>query len=263
MARRKREATFEVRFIGGDVSPEAVTLRAVSDSLNAVQDLASGRDPYETRQVEYSKGIGLVDVLRGSAVYRCVSRAPSLAIANLQRTGQLIDTDNGHSEGLEAILAPIQSLSEVAKLLQCRIEVRRVGNKDILLEIDEHVFTRISENVFVEGESTIIGDVKRAGGATGMKCAMRIPNRPHLLYCDVATSSLVRRLGQRLYQTIAAKGDAVWVQPSWRIYRFKITGFTQPKLGDPKKALQALRSAGLDAWDNFDSNKKIAEELGR
>jgi hypothetical protein len=125
------------------------------------------------------------------------------------------------------------------------------------------VFGRLSEKVFVRGETSIIGDVKRVGGATGMKCALRVAGRPRLLYCEVATRPLVRQLGERLYQTIVAKGAAVWIQPSWRVYRFKIADFSQPKIGNLKKAISDLRKAGLDEWDKFNSAKAITEELGR
>lgn len=268
MPRNKREATFEVRFSGGGVCPESVTLRAVNDTLNAVQDLASGRDPYETPRVDYGKGIGLVDVLRGSAVYRCVSREPGPAISNLRQTGRLIERidESGnveHAERLESVLNPIRALSEVARSLDCRIEVRETRSKQPFFAIDKDAFNRISEGMFVEGDTTIIGDVKRVGGATGMKCALRIVNRTKLLYCDVANSSLVRRLGQCLYQSVAARGEVVWIQPSWRIYSFNIMDFTQPTLGNPRQALETLRRAGLDAWDEYGTSEAIVEELGR
>ncbi len=264
MAKKKQEATFELRFFGGDVTPEKVTVRAVSDALNAVQDLSSGRDPYEERRVDYDKGIGLVRVLKGSAVYRCASRDPVLALKNLRRVKSLVHPNGDeHLEDIETLLNPIQSLSDVAKSLDCKIEIREFGTKKPLFQVDKEMFSRISERVFVQGPTTLVGRIERAGGSTEMKCAMRITGRRTLLYCDVASKAVVRRLGEQLYQTIAAQGEATWIQPSWRVYKFNIIDFTQPKIGRFSSAMSELRDAGLDAWDQFSSSKEIAEEMGR
>jgi hypothetical protein len=82
-----------------------------------------------------------------------------------------------------------------------------------------------------------------------MKCALSIPGRRRLLFCDVKNKDVVQRLGKHLYQEIAARGKAVWIHSSWHIYKFNIADFTQPRLGDTKTAIQQLRKSGLDAWD--------------
>ena len=75
-SKRTATATFVVRFVGPDVAPERIPLRAVTDALSAVQDLASGRDPFETQHVPPDKGIGLIRVRGGSARYFCVLARP-------------------------------------------------------------------------------------------------------------------------------------------------------------------------------------------
>jgi len=97
-----------------------------------------------------------------------------------------------------------------------------------------------------------------------MRCALRVPGRAHLLYCDVHSKDskdLVRRLGQHLYEQIAARGTATWIHRSWRIYEFTIQDFTQPQLGDPTKAIEQLRSAGLKAWDQIADPGAFIEDL--
>ena len=81
--------TFEVRLVGSDYTPERVPLRWVNEALSAVQDLASGRDPFEMRQVPQDKGISVSRIRTGSAVYSCVARAPKEARTNLSRIGVL------------------------------------------------------------------------------------------------------------------------------------------------------------------------------
>jgi len=241
--------TFEVHFVGPGLAPERIPLRAVSDALSAVQDLASGRDPYETPHVPLDKGIGLVKVRRGSAVYSCVSHAPNEAIPNLSHVGLLLSSTSDHEgeeDGLVAALRPVESLSDVARSIGCRIEVSLVNhNGSPLFVIDKDAYQRISNRLLMHGDTTVIGLVERVGGATSMRCLMRVPGRRRALYCD----------------QIVATGTATWIHSSWRIYRFKIKDFTQPRLGNPVEAIERLRDAGLKAWDRIPDPEAIYQEL--
>lgn len=252
-SRKPPSPTFEVRFTGADVSPEMIPIRSVSNALGAIQDIATGRDPYEVSHVAPERAIGLLEIRRGSAIYECVSRAPDEAVRNLSRVGALLLATGEEIDGdeLVAALRPIQSLSEVAKALKCRLEVRVFGNgQEPLFAIEEGDYQRLSKRLLLKGDTTVVGRVERVGGATGMRCLLRVPGRRKCLYCDVASKEVVRRLGQHLYENIVASGSAVWIHRSWRIYKFKINDFTQPRLGNPEKAIEHLRSAGMSAWDS-------------
>lgn len=258
------EPTFEIRFVARNIVPEAIPLHAVSEALAAVQDLASGRDPFETRQVPPQKWIGLYKVRRGSAVYSCISRAPDEARQNLALVGKMLSgLDEIGSEDALMVSAfrPIDSLSQVARTVGCRLKVYDSNNRaKPLLEIGADDFERLSSRLLLKGETTVVGTVVRVGGATGMRCLMRVPGR-RILYCDVENKKLVRELGQHLYEQVAATGTAVWIHRSWYIYEFTVRGFTQPQFGDPKKAIATLRGAGLKAWDNIPNPETYLKEL--
>jgi hypothetical protein len=260
----KPEPTFLVRFVGEGIAPEKIPLRAVNDVLSAVQDIASARDPFETPHVAPEKAITLLEVGRGSAVYGCVSKAPEEAKRNLSQVAALL-ASNGETETqsdlLIAVLRPIHSLSQVAKTTNCRIEVDLLDSTTGDFAIGEGDYTRLSRNVLLKGDTTVVGRVERAGGATEMRCLLRVPGRRRILYCNVQGRDLVRRLGQHLYEDIAATGSAVWIHRTWRIYKFTIRDFTQPKLGDAKKAIEALRKAGLSAWDTVPDPAALIEEM--
>ena len=263
---KKPVPTFEVRLVGPGLSPEKIPLRAFSDALSAVQDLASGRDPFEQKQVPHEKGIGLLKVLRGSAVYCCLSRSPDEAVDNLSRVGRLLTSPNEEealSDDIIAAIKPIRSLSEIAKSVKCRIIVTATGDKkNPLLSVNEDDFRRIAGRLFVSGETTIYGQIQRVGGATGMRCLMRIPGRHHILYCDVHGKQLAQRLGQHLYENIVATGTAEWIQKTWMIYSFKIKDFAQPQIKEnTSKIIEELRNAGLSAWDNIESPELLIREL--
>lgn len=246
--------TFSVRFVADGLSPHEVPLRAVSDALAAVQDLASGRDPFVTAKVDPQKAINLVEVRGGSAIYSCVSHAPEEAMTNLIRVGAMLAaTAEVHDNALISVLKPIERLSEVARTLGCRLEVISSDpHAEPLLVVEDQSYERISEKVLVRGDATVIGQVERAGGATEMRCLLRVPGRRHLLYCGVRSKELVQRLGQHLYERIAAVGTAVWIQRTWYIYEFTINDFSQPSIGNARDAIERLRSAGLSDWDQVE-----------
>jgi hypothetical protein len=263
---KKPEPTFEVRFVAPGLVPENLPLHAVTEVLAAVQDLASGRDPFETRQVPQEKTIGLLNVRRGSAIYGCVSRAPDEARHNLRLVGEMLaDLDKAAPKDdlMVSAFRPVELMSLVAKKNHCRLEVYAPGKRDTpMFVISGQDFEKLSGRLLLTGETTVIGTVVRAGGATGMRCLMRVPGRQRILYCDVETKKLVRQLGRHLYEPIAATGKATWIHRSWYIYKFTVSGFTQPRLGDPAKAIAKLRSAGLNAWDNIPNPDAYSKEAG-
>jgi len=116
-------------------------------------------------------------------------------------------------------------------------------------QIESGIYERITARAFVHGETTIIGEVMRAGGATDVRCLLRVPGRSKLLYCDVVDEKLARRLGQHLYEPIVATGKARWLNRTWRLVEFEISDFTQPELGNVDEAISEIRGAGLAYWD--------------
>jgi hypothetical protein len=265
MATKSFDPTFIVRLTGPDLAPGKIPFRVVSAALSAVQDLASGRDPLETRQVPDEKVIGLVNVRKGSALYSCISRSPAEARANLRLVGEILSNEYelGYpDERLAKALKPIERLSEVAKAFGGKVEVALASHpRDPLFSIAKDDFAKLSSRVFLSGETTIIGTVKRVGGQTGMKCALSVAGRRRLLFCDVRDKETVKRLGQHLYQEIAAQGKVVWIHSTWHVYRFMIHDFTRPAIDDAAKAIETLRLAGLSAWDDVDDPDELLREL--
>lgn len=259
------ESTFEVRFVAPGLVPEKIPLHAVSEVLAAIQDLASGRDPFESRQVPPAKAIGLLKVKRGSAVYSCVSQAPDEARQNLKLIGKMLSSlGNSGSENdlMVSAFRPIETLSLVARTLDCRLEVFPANMRSApAFTIHGDDFEKLSNRLLLKGDTTVVGTVVRAGGATGMRCLMRVPGRARMLYCDVENRKLVRQLGQHLYEQIAATGTAIWIHRSWYIYKFTVRGFTQPKLVDAAKAIDKLRRAGLKAWDSIPNPEAFSKEM--
>jgi hypothetical protein len=265
MPTKTPDPTFIVRLIAPDISPSKIPFRIVSAALSAVQDLASGRDPMETRQVPEEGVIGLVNVRKGSALYSCISRSPAEARTNLRLVGQILRSEydaSNSDDSLVRALKPIEKLSDVARSVGGSVEVALASHpRDALFSVAKNEFAKLSSRLFLTGEATVIGTVKRAGGQTDMKCALSVPGRRRLLFCDVKNKAIVQRLGQQLYQPIVAQGKVVWIHSSWHIYKFTINDFTQPKITNATKAIERLRDAGLSAWDAVNNPGDLLKEL--
>jgi len=252
--------TIELRFVGPGIEPQKIPLRAVTDALSAIQDLASWRDSFEQAKVPQDKGLTLVDVRKGSAVYDCIAGCPGEAAINFQRVGLFLNEPDGDSlsDQIGTVLAPLKALSQIAKLLKCTLAVYVPGLRaEPFFKIESGIYERITERAFVSGETTIIGEVVRAGGATDVRCLLRVPGRTKLLYCDVVDEKLARRLGQCLYEPIVATGTARWLNRTWRLVTFKIADFTQPELGNVDEAISEIRGAGLAYWDEVSDPESL------
>jgi len=256
MSSKKPPAVFEVVFTGKGVYPEAIPLGALSRILSAVHTLATGSEPMEEGE-EVSVGeskldIQLLDVKRGSAVLRFSGKSPSYVIKNLRDVGAAIRQPERAGENIR-ILNPLEELSSIARRLGCTILVRETnsGNDDVLAVIEPDSFETISTSIFIHGDTSLTGLVERVGGATVIKCGLRVSFQPRMLICRVVNKEVARTLGERVYQEVVVHGTARWIRNTWRLYGFEIKNVEPFLPGSVDDAMKALRNAGGAGWDNI------------
>lgn len=261
MAEKSPPPAFVMRMIGARVRPWAVPMRMLIRALTAVQRLVAEElvdDESEDIVVERSE-LHLLDVKRGSAAYPVAADDPEKVVSVLRRTGHQIDKPEGDDLTYEW-LSPVEELSAIAKALQCEI-VFGEPNGTVLATIRPNTYETISPLIFIRGEASIHGKIERVGGATKMHCGMRIPNQRRMIICTVATSDLVRDLGQHIYQDVAVFGTATWFRANWKVRHFKIKGMEPPKVGTFADTLTKLRKAGGSAWDDIDDPQAILNDI--
>jgi hypothetical protein len=267
MPKKGPPVVFEVVFSGAEVYPEKIPWGALARTLSAVQRLASGKEPVdeeEEEEADKDSSLRLLDVARGSAVYRFACPAPSaasVAVQHLRLVGQVLNDPEqvGHND---YVINPIERLSATAKALECSIIVKEPGPKSpILARIEPTSFENISKTLFIDGDTSLTGEVKRVGGATVMRCALRVPFQHRLLFCTVANADVARQLGDALYKKVVVDGKARWLKTSWRVHAFRIEGVHQLKPGSLRESLQALRSAGGEGWDNIPDPAQFLDEV--
>jgi hypothetical protein len=254
-ARTKPVPVLFVRFTGGDISPDRVSLSTLSQTLNAIRQLSSTGEPHRTTAAGEPADAGtfqLVGVKKGSAVYTFGGRASGLQ--RLRVVGQVLD-DPVAARDVDFSMRAITELSSVSARLRCRIVIYGKlgeGKPVVLAKIGPATSRVLREALFIEGDTSIFGTVKRVGGVTRMRCSIRVPSQDRLLYCRVEGGDLSRRLGRYLYEDVLLTGTATWLRSSWRIVGFVVRSVSQPKQGNIIEAFDELRQAGGSAWDRID-----------
>lgn len=261
------EPIFEVEFTGSGIYPEMIPLGTLARTLTAIQRIASGieleeEDSEEAAGNEPENGaIRLLNVRRGSAVYRFVGESANLALQRLRMVGAVLSKPEEIGDN-DYILSPLERISAAAKSLACEVVVRKPGKAgSVLARIGPGSYDQIAKSIFVDGETSITGEVKRVGGATDVRCALRVPFQPRLLYCKVDSKDIARQLGDCLYKRVSANGRARWIRGTWRIRVFTITSFNPLKEGSISAAFEALYDAGGSGWDRIDDPEKYIEEV--
>jgi hypothetical protein len=257
------DPVLEMLFDGPDILPENIPISTLSIAFSAVQRLASGRYVPRTEEEEEEEddSLRLLDVQRGSAVYRITGPAPEAPLANIRQAGKLLVQPDDESGESDYIINPVEDLSRIARRLKCTVILRKPGTGKSLARVDADSYQRIAGRLIVEGDTAFTGRVERVGGKMQNRCALSVSFQSRMVYCSVETAELARNLGQKLYQDVVVQGTAKWLRGSWKMFEFKVKDVYQPKNGGIHEAFQALRDAGGNAWDGVDDPEKFLEEV--
>ena len=266
MAQPKQpDPVFELVFKGKGIYPEEIPLGTLTQAFSAIRRLAAGGESAEEEEEDGTADNGsirLVKVKRGSAVFQFFGPSAAAHLLHLRGAGTVLEAPEDLGDN-DYVLRPIEQFSAAAKHLNCSVVVKEAGaDGPTLATIEPGSYERIAGRLFLEGETSLTGQVERVGGATATRCALRqVSFQSRLLFCKVASEEVARRLGNYLYQEVAATGTARWLRNSWKVVGFTINSVYQPHPGSLAEAFQALRDAGGRGWDGVDDPKALLEEV--
>lgn len=260
MRARKPKPDLEIYFSGSEMFPERVPVRSLADVLSGIHRLAA---PDNDDDEKDSASIRLLDVRRGSAVFRCVVDEADALIPRLRQAAvSLLDPES--SEAIGPALPALRGLSTIASALNSPIVIRNPDDReDVIAIIEPDTYKKLSEALLVKGDKSITGTVERIGGAKETRCLLRVPGRRRLLYCNVGSADIARELGIFLYQKVTVVGTAQWLRSTWDLVSFNIREIVQPDSGSLAEAFEGLRIAGGDGWDKVkDPEHYLTEHSG-
>lgn len=108
----------------------------------------------------------------------------------------------------------------------------------------------------LRGTTTLVGQCVRVGGVEpGVQVR---PLRGGKLVTVQARKELVKELGERLYETVALEGEAVWdPDSSWEMTEFRAARLLPYRPHDPLAAFRALATAAGEAWKDVDAEEYV------
>jgi hypothetical protein len=271
------DADFVIRLSGGNVKPWRVPLRVLGRVLAAVQRLVDQRDDLadaaigdevEDDLVEPLDGgtrtLQLLKVTAASAGYAVSSANRQQALAVLTETGRDIDAPD-RAKWHPSAISSIDDLSQIARHLGCIIEFRKVGKGksrgDVIAMIRPETSDEIRKRAFLHGFTSVYGKLERVGGATAMRCGIHVQGRPRMLFCNVATTELVRELGKCIYGDVVLTGEAVWYRYNNQLKSLTVTSFSPAKTESFSEIARQLREAGGNAWDAIPDPTAYIKEM--
>ncbi len=248
--RKKPNADFEIYLQG--VYPEEVPFRAVADAVSSIQRMI------RPEQEEAESSVRVFDILRGSAVYRCVASDTEAAIQRLRLVGERLSCQTV-DDLLGEVFPSIHKLSEVAQQTRSTIIVRRSveDRKEVLAVIQPDTYAALKSAHTVCGSAVLFGELKRVGGITTPRCMIRAQNQRRTTYCDV-TRDQARELAPRLYGDVAVEGQATWLRATWDIIEFRINRVLPYRGPGFAEARKRLREAGASRWDNASAIEELS-----
>lgn len=258
---KKPEPTFVIRLVGPGVSPWVVPLRALTRTLEAVQQLLDQRESEEAEPAIGNEAVlHLLEVKSGSAAYRVAAEDPERTRAVLRQMGRALSSP-GSGDWDPVLLSPIEALSAIAKQLGCEIEFYEPQRDEVLASIRPTTFDSLSESAFIRGATSVYGRIERVGGATDMHCGLRVTGQPRMVICRVGSEDLVRDLGQFIYQSVLVHGDATWYRRGGDLRYFTINRFEKPKAGSIRESLRKANEAGGSVWDRIQKPGAVVKEM--
>jgi hypothetical protein len=275
---RTHSTDFVVRLVGSGIKPWHVPMRSLARLMDAIQRLVAQEEEVEDSIEEVpevppeqivslgSNVLKLVGIRTTSAGYAISTPVRASALSLLTATGQAIENPS-ESEWTGPTISSLKDVSEIAKSLGVKVEIRKPGSRrrlgDVIAKITPDTYEQVSQSAFVHGETSLLGRLVRIGGAEEARCALRIPDESKLVYCGIASDELARKLSNHLYDHVSVHGEATWLRATWRICGFEIKAFDPPKTGTFQDALSDIWRAGGKAWDKVKNpNRFIAEMRG-
>src|SRR5262249_34051251 len=133
MPHRKPLPFFDAVFSGANLTPESIPINTVSRILSAINRLASGVDDADEEEdqdeaEEDSSQVRLLDIKRGSAVFRFTAQQPAQTLTRLKIVGDVLDNPDELGNNTY-VLKPLEYLSSVAISLKCSITLRKSNNE--------------------------------------------------------------------------------------------------------------------------------------
>jgi hypothetical protein len=145
----------------------------------------------------------------------------------------------------EYVLKPLASLSRVAAMLDCTVEIKIPHSKERLVAIGPNTYEQVTRTIFIQGNTSITGRLEGVGGATRFSCKIRVPFQSQLFYCEVVSDAVVRKMAPHLFANVTLGGHATWFRGSWKLHRFTVESVQDIKRSSYDEIMNGFKEIGV------------------
>lgn len=260
----ERDAVLVVRLTGESVSPDSVSLSALTRLFGSLDRavasllpvLSEGESEVEEDDERRGGALSLVGVRKGSAAYYLgplrLKFRPQVLDACLA-TGTAVKNHDFSNLPNPAI----ENLRQARDVLrQFRWNARLVVRAEKPLSALMTPETSIPEHPRMRGQTILYGMVERVGG-TRPKVWLRLGNGKRLP-CKT-TQDIARRLGARLYAWVGLSGTAVWDTKDLSLLEFRVEAITEYVDTPVSDAFWELAEVAGSCFDGVDPVRFVRE----
>ncbi len=253
---------FQLRFTGGNVTPETVSAGELADLLiaaeAAIMGVALQRNPTLNPDEIV---VGLVEIENRSLGLKFSSPTPDVIAPAFEELTSSVRLRSFRGLASRSIRG-IRVLAEFTTNRKCRAQFWN-GTENAtspLAEMDEGFEKLLPESQFIRGETTIYGKVERVGGVDPK---VRIRLSDHEVVSCYLNEVLAKELGKLLYAEVGLRGQATWEANDHSLVYFRVEELLSYRKGRVASALDELREACGGSFDAVrDVVAWVAEERG-
>ncbi len=200
------EYPLELKFAGGDIEPSIVRSRDIAEVIESFDEMLTASilstNPDLRRE---DLIISFIHIQEGSVRLQFRPNLRPVALAALQAVSVALCSGNFQNVPRSSVKC-LNSIQTFTRRYNCTAELRdNAQAAQPLASIDQN--TVIKKSALLIGETTLFGEIIRAGGQTP-RVMFRIPP-DRVIYCD-GSYEVTKQLGEKLYSFACLKGMAQW-----------------------------------------------------
>ncbi len=235
----------ELRFEGNGIKPSKVRASEVATLIASFERsiLAIVREEHPELSEDFVF-ISFDEIKESSLALKCIAHKPQLYVAPAYSKLTVAFVNNNFNSLPNESIEDLRVIQRFAKKHACDGVFLKNGER--LASFNSEVDISYNDEGIVKGETTIYGEVKKAGGETP-RVQLKI-NDSYTISFEVKKDIAVH-LASNLYKEVGLKGIARWDKKTFKILDFKAEGIIEVQentLVDAFKELNTLFGDHLD-----------------
>lgn len=247
----------EIKFSGNGITPESVSTSEIFEVCSVYEETLRAYMLKHSPNISIENfTFSLVQVKESSAIYtlKTIAIAAHAAIA-INTAIQNEDYAKLPYNSIEGI----RKLWNFSKKRNCDVSLSAKDKEKVSLGfITPLKEINLPKNYVIKGETTIYGEIIRAGG---IEPKIRIKLQDNEILSVKVTEDLAKELALRLYDIVGLKGNAKWNKEDLSLEDFTITEILPYKKTPFPSAFDKLKSVLGTKWNEIGDVNNYIENL--